>query len=263
MEIIRIGILSITWKDLLDIGIVSFLIYEALAIFKGTAFVRLLSIILGVFILYELVVFFDLTLLKALLGQVLNVGLLGTLVIFSPEIRRFLILLTKNRFLDLLQRSFRWSSQDAIPHKEVLLAVEDLARNRVGAIIALQGSSPLSQIIDTGDMLNAAVSHRLILSIFQKNSPLHDGALIIHRNKMIAARCLLPMSENMNLPAQYGTRHRASLGLSEQSDSLVIIVSEETGNISVAWAGKIYYNLILSNLKNMIHTFQKEKTPIS
>lgn len=261
MELFRIGILVVTGKDLLDIGVVSVLLYEALVIFKGTAFTRLLSIILGIFILYELVVFFDLVLLKTLLAQVLNVGLLGTLVIFSPEIRRFLILFSKNRFLEILQRSFHWNSRQAIPHEEILLAISDLIRNQLGAIIVLQGDSPLDHIVETGDSLNAVISHRLIVSVFQKSSPLHDGALIISKNRILAARCILPISENRNLPAQYGTRHRASLGLSEQSDTFSIVVSEETGKVSVAWTGKMYFDLTNSNLKNMIQTFQRERLP--
>ena len=261
MELFRIGILTVTGKDLIDIGIVTVLIYEALVIFKGTAFVRLLSIILGIFILYELVVFFDLVLLKTLLGQALNVGLLGTLVIFSPEIRRFLILLSKSRFLELIQRPFHWNSRRAIPHEEILLAIENLVRNQLGAIIVLQGNSPLAHITETGDSISAIVSHRLIVSVFQKSSPLHDGGLIISQNRILAARCILPISESTNLPAQYGTRHRASLGLSEQSDAFIIVVSEETGKISIAWGGKMYFDCTPQNLKNMIQTFQRERLP--
>jgi diadenylate cyclase len=258
MEIFHIGFLSIRLLDILDILIVAFLLYKIYELLKGGA---AMSIFIGIVAIYSLwwmcVKVLDMKLLGALLGQFIGVGVLALIIVFQQEVRRFLLMFGSNTFIaknPVTKKIFNWQMQtvstaDVTP---IVKACIGMSKSRTGAIIVLERNTDLKFYESTGDLMDADVSKRLVESIFFKNSPLHDGAIIIENNKIKAARCVLPVTESSELPAHYGMRHRAALGISEQSDALAIIVSEETGQISIANDGKIISNLSAEELEKYL-----------
>ena len=258
MEIFHIGFLSIRLLDILDILIVAFLLYKIYELLKGGA---AMSIFIGIVAIYSLwwlcVKVLDMKLLGALLGQFIGVGVLALIIVFQQEVRRFLLMFGSNTFIaknPVTKKIFNWQMQststaDVTP---IVKASVAMSKSRTGAIIVLERNTDLKFYESTGDLMDAEVSKRLIESIFFKNSPLHDGAIIIENNKIKAARCVLPVTESSELPAHYGMRHRAALGISEQSDALAIIVSEETGQVSIANDGKIISNLSADELEKYL-----------
>lgn len=260
MELFHIGFISVRLLDVLDILIVAFLLYKIYELLKGTS---AMSIFLGIVALYILWILFvkvlDMQLLGALLGQVMSVGVIALLIVFQQEVRRFLILLGTNSLMSktslpkkLFQWNFRTTAKAELNVNAVVRACTTMSKTKTGALIVLGRTTDMKFYQSTGDLMDADVSKRLIESIFFKNSPLHDGAVIIENNKIKAARCVLPVTDNTELPAHYGMRHRAALGITEQSDALAIIVSEETGQMSLAVDGKIFNNLTQEELERML-----------
>ena len=188
-----------------------------------------------------------LKMISSLLGTVIDMGAVALVVIFQPEIRRFLSSLGRKAettlqrpgFLQWLFPSWRSGQVDAKAVREITEAVREMAAQKEGALILILHKNSLDDIVATGDVVDAEISRRLIMNIFFKNSPLHDGAMVIADNRIAAARCTLPITERTDLPARYGMRHKAALGISEQCDADVIVVSEETGGISLVRGGQI------------------------
>jgi len=233
--------------DVIDILLVAYLMYKLYMLIRGTVAINIFIVIFSVYLLWLIVKALNMQLLGSILGQVIGVGVIALIIVFQQEIRRFLLLigtryLSRNFSLDNLF-SFNLPPKPNVRIKSIVKACINMSRTRTGALIVMARRSSLDIFAETGDILNADTSSRLIESIFFKNSPLHDGAIIINDDKIYAARCILPVSENMSLPASLGMRHRAALGMTENNDSFVIAVSEETGNISVADAGKLILNL--------------------
>ena len=261
MELFHFGFLSIRFLDILDILIVAFLLYKIYELLKGTSAMNVFIGIVAIYILWWLFVkVFDMQLLGAILGQVMSVGVLALIIVFQQEVRRFLILLGSNSLIGknvFPKKIFSWTSSgensSSLNIAPVVKACSTMAKTKTGALIVLARTTDMKFYEATGDLMDADVSKRLLESIFFKNSPMHDGAVIIENNKIKAARCVLPVTENTDLPAHYGMRHRAALGITEQSDAIAIIVSEETGHISMAEDGKIYNNLIPDELERMLH----------
>ncbi len=260
IELFKIGFLEIRWLDVVDVLIVAFLLYKVYDLLKGGAAI---SIFIGIAAIYALwwlcAKILNMKLLGALLGQFIGVGVLALIIVFQPEVRRFLIMLgsnsfiTKNKFTrKIFSRGWQMQKGKNTDILPVVKACSTMSKTRTGAIIVIARNTDLKFYADTGDVVDAEISKRLIESIFFKNSPLHDGAIIISDNKIIAARCVLPVTDNSDLPAQFGMRHRAALGISEQSDALAIIVSEETGKISIANDGKIISNLSPDDLEKYL-----------
>lgn len=250
--------LHIGFVDVLDILLVTVIIFYVVRLLKGS---QAMSIFLSIVALYAFRIVasaFNMKLTAALLGAVLDVGLIALIVIFQPEIRRFLSTLGntyRNKAINstFLSRFFGRDKSDASAEtiNEICEACKKMSAEKCGALIVIQKSNPLKYYIETGDAIDAKVSERLLLNLFFKNSPLHDGAVIISGDRVVAARCTLPITES-SVPASYGMRHKAAVGLSEQVDATVIVVSEETGNISVARdgnAGKVTIN----DLKLILH----------
>ncbi|MFM7016277.1 MAG: diadenylate cyclase CdaA [Bacteroidota bacterium] len=263
MELFHIGFLTIRLLDLLDILIVSFLLYKVYQLLKGGTAINIFIGIVSMYLLWFLFVkIFEMQLLGAILGQFMSVGVLALIIVFQQEVRRFLVLLGSSSLTgkDSLTRKilpWNWKEEqeitaDLIP---VIKACESMSNTKTGAIIVLSRTTDLKFFENSGDAMDADVSKRLLESIFFKNSPLHDGAVIIRNNKIKAARCVLPVTDNNELPAHLGMRHRAALGITEQSDAISIIVSEETGTISVAKNGVLENNLTVQELE---HYLQKE-----
>ena len=196
-------------------------------------------------------------LLSNILGSVLGVGVIALIIVFQQEIRRFLIYMG-SRYLDGNRISFenilniRFDTKSQLKIRSILKAVMQFSQEKTGALIVIKKKSNMDMYSQTGDVLNAETSSRLFISIFNKYSPLHDGAVIVENDKIRAARVILPVTEKIDLPPEYGLRHRAGLGISEVTDSLVIIVSEETGQISIAENGILQKNISSKILKEKL-----------
>jgi len=237
--------IDISFIDVLDVLMVGLLIYWLIRVVRGTSAV---NIFLGILLLYVVWIAsraLGMKLLSFILGQVLGVGVVALLVIFQPEIRRFLLRISSRSVAaqkGLFSKMFRHPRSAGMQPddlEELTAACSQMAETKTGALIVLRHGSALGEIIDTGDEIDARISRRLIQNIFFKNSPLHDGAMVLSENRILAARCTLPISQRQDIPAHYGMRHRAAIGLSEASDASVIVVSEETGHISFVQEGRI------------------------
>lgn len=241
--------ITIRFLDILDIFLVAFIMYQIYLLIRGTVamniFIGILLIVLAWVIVDK---WLHMQLLGSILGKVISVGVIAIIILFQQELRRFLLLLGTQYFPNKtlsFDNLFPSSGQNAHPVKirSILKACMNMSGTKTGALIVIKRKSALDIYAQTGDVLNALTSSRILESIFNKHSPLHDGAVIIINDLIYAARCVLPVSENVNLPPEYGMRHRAAIGLTENTDALIVIVSEETGGISVAENGKIMGNL--------------------
>lgn len=227
---------SFGFKDLIDILLVAGILYETYRLLRKTGASNLFWGILAFIVVWFLVSYvFQLDLTGALFDRIISVGAIALIVIFQEEIRIFFYRVG-SRFSSV--QLFRHKTADDTASRqqvmEITQACRHMASTKTGALIVLAGGSSLKDIVDTGEKLDAAVSARLIENIFFKNTPLHDGALVIKDGKMLAAACILPVSKDQTIPQHYGLRHRAALGLTEKTDATCIVVSEETGLISVA-----------------------------
>ena len=263
----KIGFLDIRWTDIVDILLVSILIYQVYKLLKGSVAVRVLIGFLLLYLIYLIVRAAEMDLLAGILGQFMGVGVLAAIIIFSQEIRKFLLLLGKSTFRQdgFFKSVMIWKrkgEKDQINISPIIEASKTLSASNTGALIVISRNSALKFYSDTGDLMDAFISKRLILSIFNKYGPLHDGAIVIFKDKIVAARCILPVSER-DLPAHFGMRHRAALGMSEATDTLTLIISEESGQISIARNGEIESNLLIPEVRRKINDFlyKTESTP--
>jgi len=251
---------KITVLDIVDIVMVATILYQLYRLIRGTA---AFSISIGIFFVYLfwlVVKALNMELISALLGQVIGVGVIALIIVFQQEIRRFLLSIG-NRYMSRNRFSFdKYFPSGVVDQdagqiaEEIVRAAEVMARTHTGALIAISRTSLLDIYSEGGELLNALISDELLKTIFYKGSPLHDGAVIIQNGKIFAARCPLPSTDQTGLPAKFGMRHRAAIGLSEQSDAVVIIVSEERGKISVADGGKIHEDITPNELRHILLT---------
>jgi len=230
--------------DVIDVLLVAYLMYQVYMLIRGTVAMNIFIGILSFYLLWIIVRALDMQLLGSILGQIIGVGVIAMIIVFQQEIRRFLIYIGNQYFSRNRLTLEKVIPINITPHpkvkiKSIIKAVINMAKSKTGALVVIARKSELTVYAETGDSLTAETSSRLIESIFNKESPLHDGALIINGDRIVAARCVLPISENLNLPPNYGMRHRAALGLSENTDALTIIVSEQTGKVSIAESGKL------------------------
>ena len=244
-------LMSISITDVIDIAIVAFLIFELLNFIHETRAQQLfrgILLIVAVFVLSEVM---DLSLLNWLLTRLITVGLIALVILFQPEIRRALEQIGRRGFLS--GKVLNISKEDAFQTVNVIVdAVDEFSSTRTGALIVIEQETMLSDIIETGVVVDANISTRLLGNLFYEGSPLHDGAVIIRGDKVYAASCVLPLTSRTNIGKNLGTRHRAGLGISEESDAFVIIVSEETGAISVAQNGTMKRFLDLKTLEKLL-----------
>jgi uncharacterized protein (TIGR00159 family) len=244
-------------KTIIDIGLVIFFLYETYLLMRKTRTVSIFMGVLafiGIWLLVSLV--FKLPIMGAIMDRFINVGLILLVVVFQKEIREFLQALGSNRGIRFIMKLFNTnksnSDEDLKLIMPVVLASMNMAKRKEGALIAIQQTVSLESFIETGEMINADISSRLIENIFFKNSPLHDGAMIIREKRIEAASCILPVSQNHDIPKQLGLRHRSALGLSQETDAKVIIVSEETGRISLAHQGKLFLHISAEELQKKL-----------
>jgi uncharacterized protein (TIGR00159 family) len=234
--------------DIIDIFLVALLFYQLYMLIRGTVAYSITLGIAAIYLFWWAVRAMQMELLSTILGSVLGVGVIALIIVFQQEIRRFLIFIGSryvegNRISVEKILNIRFESKPQVKIRSIMKAVMQFSLEKTGALIVIRNKSNLDMYAETGDVLNAETSSRLFVSIFNKTSPLHDGAVIVERDKIKAARVILPVTEKMDLPPEYGLRHRAGLGISEVTDSLVIIVSEETGQISMAENGILQKNI--------------------
>jgi uncharacterized protein (TIGR00159 family) len=263
---IEIGFLEISWVDVIDISLVAVLLYHVYKLIRGSLAINIFLGILALYLVYLIVRAAQMELLTTILGQFMGVGVLAMIILFQPELRKFLLLIGRttefNR--DGIIRSFstwRHTYHDDFDINQVMEAAKTLKATRTGALMVFSRDIELKFYVETGDPIDAEVNKRLLLSIFNKNSPLHDGAVIVYKGRIKAARCVLPVSENDHLPPQFGLRHRSAIGMSENSDTLVFVISEETGRLLLARNGKFLKGLKLKQVETKILQYLHDEEP--
>lgn len=262
----NIGFLEIGWVDIIDILFVSVLLYQVYKLMKGSVAIKVFLGFLVLYLIYLVVNAAQMELLSNILGQFMGVGVIAAIILFQPEIRKFLLLLGRAPIFNEgnIFENFKaiWTNRGGYKKADVtplIEAAKTLGGTNTGALIVMSKNSELKFFAESGDRIDAVISKRLLMAIFNKYSPLHDGAVIIYDNKIIAARCILPVTER-DVPAQFGLRHRAGIGMSEATDTLVIVVSEETGQISTARNGNIAHNLSTQELRKAINEYLYEES---
>jgi diadenylate cyclase len=240
-------LLSFGARDAVEILIVAFVMYRALLLIQGTRAVQMLVGIVVLVLVYAVAWVAKLTVITYLLGLVFTYGVFAALIIFQPELRSGLAHLGQAR----LTRYFLRMQASEVA-EEISDAVERLSRSGIGALIAIEREIPLGEYVESGSAMQAKVSADLLATIFTPYSPLHDGAVIVRGDTIVGAGCILPLSQSTITDRSLGTRHRAAIGLSEETDATVIVVSEETASISVANAGKLDRNLTVQQLRDLL-----------
>jgi diadenylate cyclase len=245
---------------MIDIALVAALLYQVYKLLKGSVAIKIFLGFLSLYLIYLLVRAVRMELLSAILGQFMGVGVIAAIIIFAPEIRKFLLIVGRSSIFsddsvwkDIL---FFWRKKEnsAFNISPIIDAAKVLAGSNTGALIVISSTVELKFYAESGDILDAELSKRLLISIFNKYSPLHDGAVIIHKGRIKAARCILPVTER-EVPAQFGLRHRAGIGMSEATDALILVVSEETGQISMMKNGKVLHNLSFQEIREIINDY--------
>jgi len=243
--------------DVIDILLVALLIYQLYRLVRRTNAMSIFAGILMIVLLREVVRALDLELLSKILGGIIDVGLIALIIVFQPEIRKFLFLLgerygRRNKYLRKLLfpnvsvNAGQWT-------EKIITACLHMAKSKTGSLIVIRRNSEVDDYTEQGIIMNAEISSELLENIFFKNSPLHDGAVVIENERIRAARCILPVSERTNIPSYYGTRHRAALGMSEVTDAVILVVSEERGQISFVTDGRVVGNVQEERLRELLN----------
>ena len=244
-------------KDVIDIFLVALLLYNTYRLMKES---RSLNVFIGIMVFVVLWLFvshvLEMRLLGSIMDKLVSVGVLALIILFQEDIRKFLYTLGAHQRFKNVFRLFSSPNKEAQADKEaimpIVMACMNLSRGKVGALIVIERTTPLTDITETGDVIDANINQRLIENIFFKNSPLHDGAMVISHRRILAAGCILPVSHDMNIPKELGLRHRAAMGISQSSDAIAIVVSEETGRIAVAIHGSFRLRLSAEELESIL-----------
>lgn len=236
---------DIAFVDVLDILLVAGLIYWIIKLVRGTNATRIFGGVIGIYIIWIVARLVGMKLLSFILGQLLGVGVIALLIIFQPEIRRFLLKVgsrgttVSSRIVHRLFKAGKSSGMSPEHLEELVGACQQMSQTKTGALLVLRKNDALSSYLQTGDIISAEINSRLIENIFFKNTPLHDGAVIMTSSKIMAARCTLPITDREDVPPRFGMRHRAAIGISEVSDAAAIVVSEETGEVHFVRDGEL------------------------
>jgi diadenylate cyclase len=262
----KIGFLDVSWVDLVDISLVAVLLYQIYKLIRGSIAVKIFLGILSLYLIYLIVRAAQMELLTTILGQFMGVGVLAMIILFQPEIRKFLLLIGRSTDLNrdnIFKNITNWRNEhhDDFDIHELIEALKTLKASRTGALIVFSRDIELKFYAETGDELDAKVNKKILLSIFNKQSPLHDGAIIIYKGRIKAARCVLPVSENDDLPSHFGMRHRSAMGMSEITDTLVLAISEETGRLILARNGKYLRSMKLKQVEQRILEYLHNEEP--
>ena len=258
------GFLSLSAKDILDVLMVAAILFVLFRWIRGSSAMNIFIAIVILLIVRLIVGSLGMKLMTSLMDTLFDVGLLALIIIFQPEIRHFLMRLggSSSWWRKVIGRlvSSRGSNVAEKAVEEIVEACRVMGEQKTGALIVIPGQDPLQYIIETGDRVDAIVSRRLILNLFFKNSPLHDGAMIVRGDRIVAARCTLPITSRTDIPASFGMRHKAAIGITEESDATVVVVSEETGRISYVKEGRLRVIDDIYDLKLLLSpTFGKEE----
>ncbi|MBQ2394171.1 MAG: diadenylate cyclase CdaA [Alistipes sp.] len=244
-----------TLVDFIDILLVSLLLYGLYRATKGTNALYILSGIVLIYLAWVVVNALNMELLSTILSQIISVGVIAFLIVFQPEIRRFLQMIgMRQKQLQFITRIFSSAQKEELNLTPIVDACREMSESKTGALIVIGQRSDLTLIIDGGISINATVSQSLLQNIFFKNAPLHDGAVVVEDNRIVAAKCILPVTQSA-VPKSYGTRHRAALGMSEISDAIILVVSEETGGVSIAHDGQLRRNITPDKLEAAIRRY--------
>lgn len=243
--------------DLIDILLVAFLLYQVYRLLKGTVAINILVGVGAIYLVWKGVELLHMELLSEILGQFIGVGVIALIVVFQQEVRKFLLYIGTTDFgrQNALAKIFGWNRRGAADETDfatIAQACASFSQTKTGAIIVIARKTGLGSFESTGDRIDAHISVRLLESIFQKESPLHDGAVIVSGERILSARCILPVSDRESLPSRMGMRHRAALGLAERTDALVAVVSEQTGEISLAVEGQLKSRLSAKELEEQM-----------
>ena len=246
-------------KDVIDIFLVALMLYYIYRLMKES---RSLNVFIGIMVFVVVWLFvsqiLEMRLLGSIMDKLVSVGVIAIIILFQQEIRKFLYNLGAHRRVKGLLRFFSSDDKKDQRDKEsimtIVMACMNMAKGKVGALIVIERGAPLDDICETGDIIDANINQRLIENIFFKNSPLHDGAMVISKKRIKAAGCILPVSHNFDIPKELGLRHRAAMGISQSSDAIAIVVSEETGRISVAIKGEFRRRLSAEQLESTLTT---------
>ena len=244
-------------KDFIDIFLVALMLYYIYRLMKES---RSLNVFIGILVFIVTWLFVSQVLEMRLLGSIMDklviVGVIAIIILFQEEIRKFLYNLGTHRKVNSILRLFSSGDKrdrvDMEAIMPVVMACMSMSKGKVGALIVIERLSPLDDIVETGDIIDANINQRLIENIFFKNSPLHDGAMVISNKRIRAAGCILPVSHSIDIPKELGLRHRAAMGISQDSDAIAIVVSEETGRISVAIKGQFHLRLSAEQLESIL-----------
>lgn len=260
MKTLEFDFLKITITDAVDIILVALIIYYIYNLIKNTLAVNLLLGMVIILVIHWVVDALDMNLLSGIINQFMSVGIIALIIIFQPEIRRFLLLIGKNTFL---QQNKAWwgylfggkniEQNNLIRIKPIIDACKSMKKSRTGALIVFVKFYDDQLFANSCEMIDSKISKRLLESIFQKYSPLHDGAVVIAENKIKSASCILPLTDNDKLPPQFGLRHRAGIGVSETTDAVAVIISEETGEIAYAKQGRVRMNVSFGELEKLLN----------
>lgn len=246
----------LSFKDILDILLVAFLLYKSYKLMKSSGSINIFIGILVFIIIWVIVSqVLQMRLLGSIFGKLVSVGVIALIVLFQDEIRHFLLSLGSRHRSNSLFRFLKGNKKTDTEKEDIMpivMACLNMSKGKVGALIVIEKDFPLDDIVRTGDLIDANINQRLIENIFFKNSPLHDGAMIISHKRIKAAGCILPVSHNLEIPKELGLRHRAALGVSQETDAMAIIVSEETGGISIAYHGQFHLKLTAEELERML-----------
>ncbi|MFY8107685.1 MAG: diadenylate cyclase [Bacteroidia bacterium] len=266
MEFIELAKYKFTLINLIDLLLVMLLSYQLFKLLKGSLAFNILIGLATIYLFGLLVRYFEMPLLEGILSEFTKVGIIAVLIVFQQEIRKFLLIIGNSSFLGENKSwwnifPWKWRIEDSFvtPFDEILEACSELAQSNSGAILVFPKTSEMKFIGTSGEILNANITKRLLLAIFNKTSPLHDGAVIIAKGQIKAANCVLPVSENPLLINKYGLRHLSAIGITEQTDAVVLVVSEEKGTISYVSEGKIRDDLSVPEIvENLTRNFSKE-----
>jgi len=258
----RLTIPDIIYTDIIEIIILAFLIYHVVNWIKKTRAWTLVKGLAVIMLFWFISIIFQLNVVTWLISNTIDVGIIAVLIVFQPELRKALEQLGKKNIVRSIlvfddSKEERFSDNTL---NEIIRATFELARNKTGALVVIEEEIPLNEFESSGIPIDSILSSELLINIFEKNTPLHDGAVIVRGNRIVAATCYLPLSDNILLSKELGTRHRAGIGISEMTDSLTIIVSEETGKVSIAREGKLIRNIDGDYLRAKLIDTQKKAT---
>ena len=251
----ELAFITLKILDVVDILLVAILLYQIYLLIRGTVAINIFVGVFALYLVWLIVKALNMELLSTILDKVIGLGVIALIIVFQQEIRRFLLYIGNryfSRYNFSIERLFfpgRTEKDIQLNVESIVKAARNMSETKTGALIVLARRSELEVYAETGDLIDAVVSSRLLENLFFKNSPLHDGAVIITNNKIHAARCVLPVTDNTNLPAHYGMRHRAAIGITEHTDAVVVVVSEETGKISFVMDGAVKSRLAPAELQ--------------